>query len=206
MSEMIYTPLKIAVRVVVYALFVLGLAEIIRLDAMFPLVDGYFGEISRTEFAQEFILLLLVIFYLFLGKMHRPVMPVSTIVALFLLISLIRELNFLIPAWWVYPVLGVLAVIAWVVWRDFSKIRKATIEFFAQPASVWFFSGILVTFVFSRLMGRSKFWLLMYDESNYRMAKAAVEEGTELMGYGLMLISAVEFALVYFSKKKIENS
>lgn len=63
-------------------------------------------------------------------------------------------------------------------------------------------SGILETFVFSRLMGRSKFWLLMYDESNYRMAKAAVEESIELMGYGLMLLSAVEFALVYFFGKK----
>ena len=197
-----YTPLKIAVRVVVYSLFILGLAEIIMLDAMFPLVDGYFGEISRTEFSQEFILLLLVIFYMLLGNWHRPIKPVSTIIALFLLISLIRELNFLIPTWWIYPVLLVLAVIFWLVWRDFSKLRKATMEFFAQPASGWFFSGILVTFVFSRLMGRSKFWLLMYDESNYRMAKAAVEESIELMGYGLMLLSAVEFALVYFFGKK----
>ncbi len=196
-----YTPLKIAVRVIVYSLFVLGLSEIIRLDAMFPLVDGYFGEISRTEFSQEFILLFLVIFYMFLGHKHRPVKPVATIISLFLLVCLIRELNYLMESWWTYPVLLVLAVIAWLVWRDFSKLKKATMEFFAQPASVWFFSGILVTFVFSRLMGRSKFWLLMYDESNYRMAKAAVEEGTELMGYGLMLLSAVEFALVFLFPK-----
>jgi hypothetical protein len=42
----------------------------------------------------------------------------------------------------------------------------------------------------------------MYDESNYRMAKAATEEGMELMGYGLMLISAVEFALVFWNRNK----
>ncbi len=175
-----YTPLKIAVRVVVYSLFILGLAEIIMLDAMFPLVDGYFGEISRTEFSQEFILLLLVIFYMLLGNWHRPIKPVSTIIALFLLISLIRELNFLIPTWWIYPVLLVLAVISWLVWRDFSKLRKATMEFLHSPPRSGSFRNF-ETFVFSRLMGRSKFWLLMYDESNYRMAKAAVEESIELM-------------------------
>jgi hypothetical protein len=54
-------------------------------------------------------------------------------------------------------------------------------------------------------MGRSKFWLELYDESIYRMAKAATEEGLELMGNTLMLISAVEFALVFWNKKQKVN-
>lgn len=181
-------------------MFIYALAEAIRFDALYPMEDGYFGEISRTEFSQEFILFVLVIFYLMLGYRYRPVQPVSNLIALFLLIGFIREINFLIY-WWLWPALLVLFTAFWLVWRDFKKLKSATQEFFSQPASVWFFAGFLITYVFSRLMGRSKFWLLMYDENNYRMAKAATEEGMELMGYGLMLISAVEFALVFWYRK-----
>lgn len=197
-----YTPLFIAIRVIVYSLLVFGIAELIRFDAISPLEEALFGEISRTEFSQEFILLVLVIFYLLLGRRYKPVQPVSNLVALFLLIGFIREMNFLIP-WWFWPALLVLITAIWLVWRDFRKLKSATQEFFSQPASAWFFAGVLITYVFSRLMGRSKFWLELYDESNYRMAKAATEEGLELMGDLLMLISAIEFALVFWNKKKV---
>ena len=56
--------------------------------------------------------------------------------------------------------------------------------------------------VFSRLMGRSKFWRLLYEEENYRLAKAATEEGIELLGDTLMLISALEFLLYYLAVKR----
>ncbi|MBW6536651.1 MAG: hypothetical protein K0B11_16710 [Mariniphaga sp.] len=199
-----YIPLFIAIRVIAYSLLVFGIAELIRFDAISPLEDALFGEISRTEFSQEFILFVLVIFYLMLGYRYQPVQPVSNLVALFLLIGLIRELNFII-SWWFWPALLVLMTALWLVWRDFKKLKSATLEFFAQPASAWFFAGFLITYVFSRLMGRSKFWLELYDESVYRMAKAATEEGLELMGDLLMLISAIEFALVFWYKKRKDN-
>jgi hypothetical protein len=194
-----FTPLTVFVRIVVYALLVFGMAEAIRFDAMYPMEQGYFGEISRTEISQEIILFILSFFFLFLGYRYRPVQPVANLVALFLLISFIREFNFLID-WWEYPAYLVLGAFFWLLFRDYKKLTGATREFFSRPASAWFLSGVLVTYVFSRLMGRSSFWLLMYDETNYRMAKAATEEGLELLGNGLMLISAVEFLLLFWSK------
>ena len=86
-----YTPLAIAIRVIAYSLLVYGMAEAIRFDALFPMEEGYFGEISRTEFTQEFILFVLFLFYLALGYRYRPVQPVANIVSLFLLISFIRR-------------------------------------------------------------------------------------------------------------------
>ncbi len=196
-----FSPFFIAVRVLVFSLLAYGAAELIRFDALYPMNNEYFSEVSRTEFAQSAILLVLFVFYLFLGKRYRDVQPVSNFVSLFVLISLIREQNNFIN-WWFWPVLLLLFVAAWLLWRDFNKIKKATIEFFSQPASIWLFSGILVTYVFSRLMGRSKFWLLYYDESTYRFAKSAVEEGLELMGYLLMLFSAIEFSILIFIRNK----
>lgn len=201
----IYTPLSVALRVIIYSLLMFGIAEAVRFDALFPMEEGYFGEISMVEISQEIILFILFVFYLVFGFKYCKIQPVSNIVSLFFLISFIREFNFLID-FWLYPALLVLAVIGWLVVRDFKKLKSATQTFFSYPASAWFFSGFLVTYIFSRLFGRSKFWLLIYDESNYRLAKAATEEGIELLGDALMLIGAIEFIFVWVAiKNEVEE-
>ena len=140
-------------------------------------------------------------FYMILGFKWRDIQPISNIVSLFFLISFIREFNFIIDSW-IYPVLIVFIIIVWLVFRDFNKIKQATITFFNQPASAWFFSGFLVTYIFSRLFGRSSFWRLLYDENNYRLAKAATEEGIELLGVAIMLIAAIEFSITFIAFKR----
>ncbi len=198
----LFSPLFIALRVLLYSLLIFGISEAIFFDAAHPMEDGYFGEISLTEIGQEIILFCLFVLYLQLGFKWREIQAVSNIVSLFFLMSFFREFNFLTDKW-IYPVLLVLAVIAWLVIRDFKKIRTATIAFFKTPASSWLFSGFLITYIFSRLFGRSSFWRLLYHDESYRLAKAATEEGLELLGDTLMLISAVEFFLYFhFVKRK----
>ncbi len=198
----IFTPRFIALRVIVYALLMYGMAELVRLDALYPMEEGYFGEISFTEIGQEIILFILFVFYLIFGYKDKPVQAVTNIVSLFFLISFFREFNFLIN--WLLPSLVVLGIIIWLVVRDYRKLKTATIAFFSRPASAWFFAGFLITYIFSRLMGRSKFWLIVYSEDNYRIAKAATEEGLELAGNAIMLIGAVEFLLFYLAEKKMD--
>jgi hypothetical protein len=192
----IYTPLAVALRVIIYSLLMFGVAEIVRLDALFPMEDGYYGEISFTEISQEIILFALFVLYMVMGRRYNSVQPVTNILSLFFLASFIREFNFLI-AWWVYLVIPVVLLALWLLVRDFKKLKNATVLFFSQPASVWFLSGFLITYIFSRLIGRSSFWRLLYDENTYRLAKAATEEGLELAGDMLMLISALEFFLYF---------
>lgn len=199
----LFSPLFIAIRVIVYSLLMFGIGEAIFYDAAHPLGDSYFGEITFTEIGQEVILLCLFLFYLIFGFKWREIQPISNIVSLFFLISFIREFNFLVENW-IYPILIVLVIVGWLVVRDFKRIKKATITFFSVPASSWFFSGFLVTYIFSRLMGRSKFWRLMYDDESYRLAKAATEEGIELLGNTLMLIAAIEFVLFYWAENKLK--
>lgn len=199
----IYTPLSVAVRVVVYSMLLFGAAEMVRLDALFPMEEGYYGEISFTEFSQEFILFALFILYLIAGRKYRAIQPVTNILSLVFLASFIREFNFLI-SWWFYLVLPVIILSFWLLFRDYRKLKPATAAFFSLPASGWFLSGFLITFVFSRLMGRSAFWRILYDESTYRIAKAATEEGLELAGDVIMLISAVELFIIigYLNRKE----
>jgi len=200
----IYSPLFIAIRVILYSLLIFGVAEAIFFDASHPMEDGYFGEITFTEIGQELILFVLFGFYLWFGFKWRTIQPVTNLVSLFFLMSFIREFNFLVDKW-IFPVLVVFAFFVWLFIRDFKQIKDSTIRFFSVPASSWLLSGFLVTFIFSRLMGRSKFWKLLYNDESYRLAKAATEEGLELLGNSIMLFGAIEFLIYYFTVEKIKN-
>lgn len=198
----IYNPVTVVFRLVVYSLLLFAVAEFARLDALYPMEEGYFGEISFLEITQEIILFVLFVLYLIAGRRYKPVQPVTNVMALLFLASFIREFNFLID-WWFYLVLPVLLVAGWLLIRDYKKLGSAIETYFRLPASAWFFAGFLVTFLFSRLMGRSSFWLLLYEEPAYRLAKAGVEEGLELAGDVMMLISAIElFLFIRATNKK----
>jgi len=192
------------IRIIAYSFLIYGIAEGIFFDAAHPMEDGYFGEITFTEIGQELILFILFGFYLILGLKWKEIQPVSNLVSLFFLMSFIREFNFLLDHW-IYPVMLVFAFFVWLFIRDFKKIREATIRFFTIPASTWLITGFLITYIFSRLMGRSKFWQLLYSDESYRLAKAATEEGIELLGITFMLIGAIEFLVYYFAQVKIKN-
>lgn len=197
----IYSPLFIVIRIIVYSLLLFGMAQGIFYDAGHPLGDSYFGEITFTEITQEVLLIILAVFFMVLGFRWKEIKVVSILLSLFYLMSFIREFNFLIDKW-IYPVAIVVIVLIWYLVKNLKQLRNSTIAFFSVPASSWFLSGFLITYLFSRLMGRSKFWHLMYEGENYRLAKAATEEGIELLGNTLMLIAAIEFLLFYFEKEK----
>lgn len=200
----IYSPLFILVRILLYSLLIFGIAEGIMFDAANPLGDSYFGEITFTEIGQEIILFVLFCFYMVLGFKWREIQPVSNLVSLFFLMSFIREFNFLVDKW-IFPVLIVFAFLVWLFIRDFKKIKAATIQFFSISASSWFLSGFLITYIFSRLFGSSKFWKILYHDESYRLAKAATQEGLELLGDTIMLIGAIEFLIYYFAVYRIKN-
>jgi len=197
----IYKPFYIVVRIIVYSLLMAGVFLAVKYDALYPMGEGYFGELSFTEISQEIILFILFGCYLFLGRKYKQVRPVVNILSLLFLIMFIREFNFFID-WWLYPVLFILVVIGWLTVRDYKMLKSATVEFFTHPASAWFLAGLIVTCVFSRLFGQSAFWRILYDESIYRLAKAATEEGIELLGDTLMLISGIEFIFILMQKNK----
>ena len=134
-----YTPLSVAVRFIAYSFLLFGVAEIIKLDALYPMEDGYYGEISFTEFSQEILLFAVFILYMVAGLKLRILQPVTNILSLVFLASFIREFNFIIP-FWIYMVLPVLLIILWLLIRDYKKIKPAAAVFFSMPASAWFFS------------------------------------------------------------------
>lgn len=199
-----YSPIFMVLRIVVYALLLVGVAEAIFFDAAHPMEDGYFGEITLTEIGQELILFLMFVFYWFVSRKRPEIKAVAMLLSLFFLASFIREFNFLVEQW-IYLVLPVLSGFIWVLVKNLSKLEIQLQRFFSIPASSWLVAGVLITFVFSRLFGRSKFWRLLYHDDSYRLAKAATEEGIELLGNTLILIGAIEFLIYFLFTQNTEN-
>jgi hypothetical protein len=90
------------------------------------------------------------------------------------------------------------------VFKKKKQIWENLEEFFTTPAFGTFIAGFLSVFVFSRLFGTKKVWQALFEvdqlEGMQRWVKNAVEEGTELFGYTLLFIAAIEF-FVYVSRK-----
>lgn len=200
----LYSPLFIGFRLLVYALMLLGVAEAIYFDAAHPMEDGYFGELTFTEIGQELVLFVMFLFFLVISRKWIEIKTIAMLASLFYLASFIREFNFLLEHW-IYLVLPVLLLAGWILYRDRKKFIQSVESFFRVPASGLLVSGLLITYIFSRLFGRSKFWRLLYHDESYRLAKAATEEGLELLGNSLMLIAAVEFFLYYWFEVKSKN-
>lgn len=197
-----------AVRVVLYAIPVAASALIIKSDAGI-LVDGAkFGENSQTEWMQQVFLLLTSFTFILAGVRSKSHKAISYLFGGGALVALIRELDVYFDqlyhgAWFPFA-LAVLAFAIFLVYRQKKQIWENLEEFFTTPAFGTFIAGFLSVFVFSRLFGTKKVWRALFDveklEPVQRWVKNAAEEGSELFGYTLLFIAAIEF-FVYVSRK-----
>ncbi|MFA9370821.1 MAG: hypothetical protein ACERIH_03855 [Labilibaculum antarcticum] len=197
-----------AVRVVLYAIPVAASALIIKSDAGILIDGAKFGESSQTEWMQELFLLLTSLIFILAGFRSKSHKAISYLFGGGAFVALIRELDVYFDqiyhgAWFPFAML-VMVVALFMVYRQKKQIWGNLEEFFTTPAFGTFIAGFLSVFVFSRLFGTKKVWLALFDvdtlEPVQRWVKNAAEEGSELFGYTLLFIAAVEF-FVYVSGK-----
>lgn len=197
-----------AVRVVLYAIPVVASALIIKSDAGILIDGGKFGEGSQTEWMQQLYLLLTSLTFILVGVRSSKYKAISYLFGGGALVALIRELDVYFDqiyhgAWFPVAML-ILLVSVFLVFKKKKQIWDNLEEFFSTPAFGTFIAGFLSVFVFSRLFGTKKVWRALFDveklEPVQRWVKNAVEEGSELFGYTLLFIAAVEF-FVYVNRK-----
>jgi hypothetical protein len=198
-----------AFRVVLYAIPVVVSALLIKGDAGAVPIDGLkFGEGSFTEYMQEVYLFLTSLIFLLVGFRSKSHKAISYLMGGGAMVALIRELDAYFDqiyhgAWFPFA-LVILVVTLFLVFKKKKQIWENLEEFFSTPAFGTFIAGFLSVFVFSRLFGTKKVWQALFEvdqlEGMQRWVKNAVEEGTELFGYTLLFIAAIEF-FVYVSRK-----
>ncbi|GAA4901742.1 hypothetical protein [Mucilaginibacter defluvii] len=188
-------------RLIIYGALVFGVAEFIRWDAM--LVHGQeskFGEDSYTEFAQSALLLAAAGIYISVSAKYKQFKALAFFLFSFAMASFIREQDSLLDdhifdGAWQTGVFSLFAFMVFYLWRHWHQFLQNVALFVHTQAFGVFITGFLTTYVFSRLYGRGKFWQEIMEDRYLRAVKNASEECTELFGYTILAIAAVEFYL-----------
>ncbi|TKG96342.1 hypothetical protein EYV94_03545 [Puteibacter caeruleilacunae] len=199
MDSMVKGFVNAFIRVIVYGVVMVAAVLVIHQDAGLVVNGLHFSEQSYTEYLQEILLFVTAIFFLLAGARNPNVKGFSIAMSGVALLAFIREFDWLLDevvhGFWKFPALAVLLIVAFLVFKKKEQFLPAVNDFIKRPSWGVLLAGFLIVFVFSRLFGKSTFWKELMDENYIRSVKNAAEEGIELLGYALIMISSVEFWL-----------
>ena len=191
-----------AVRIIVYALFLLGVAQILMLDAQ-EVTDGdKFRESSWTETLQQTFVLITSMLFVIIALTNKYHKGLAFSGAALFIMAFFREFNnylgegIFTGGWQTYTIIsgGALFFIAF---KHRIGFFKSFDKMFNHSSFGILVSGFLITFFFSRLYGRTVFWKALMEDQYFRSVKNASEEGIELLGYSLILIGTIELFLFF---------
>ena len=83
-----------------------------------------------------------------------------------------------------------------IVIKNFSVFLQQLASYLATASFGLFLMGMLTTYVFSRLFGRTEFWEAVMEEKYFRSVKNTAEECLELYGYMVLLIGVIELLIL----------
>ncbi|WP_140918073.1 hypothetical protein [Limnobaculum xujianqingii] len=178
-----------------------SLAAAIATGMMFldiTLVGNQLDELSFVEISQESMLLISILLFLRLAWKRIDIRNSSVLIAGFFSCMLIREfdsvLDMIHHGFWLYPALLVAAICILYAAFNIKSTLVQLVNFTRSSNYGFMISGLVCILIFSRLFGMKFLWYNLHpEESRFLMynIKAAVEEGAELFGYSLCLISSL---------------
>ncbi|QHI68091.1 hypothetical protein [Tichowtungia aerotolerans] len=158
----------------------------------------FYDEIGPVETLETVFAMSTALVLLWVGRSNERCAPCAVMLSGFLFCVAVRESDYFLDVLvcrhaWKMLVLLLLAVFTVYLIRNMRRVFESVAEFMQQPAFGVFMSGLLVLIVFSRLFGYGGFWKELIEDDHYRVIKTIVEEGVELMGYFLILVSSLEY-------------
>ncbi|WP_416413846.1 hypothetical protein [Pantoea sp. App145] len=154
-------------------------------------------ESSVTEIMQELILLAVASLFMRRAGQDKPRRPALLLMAGFFIVLLIRELDFafdlLAHGSWLWFALAVSVYAVYQAVRHGQQTLDGLADFMSRPSWGMMCAGMLTVLVFSRFFGMSELWRHLAGEEYPRVVKNLAEEGTELFGYMLCLLSTLDY-------------
>ncbi|MDB2687221.1 hypothetical protein N9Y42_08405 [Mariniblastus sp.] len=200
-------------RLLLYAIPVIASALVIKRDAGI-IADGMkFGENSGTELMQQSLLLMTSFTFFIVGFTSQSHKAIGALFGAGFMVLMYRELDAHLDemfhgAWFFFAILIAGVMVALVI-RQKKQIWENLDEFYSTYAFGIFLSGLMSVLVFSRIFGAKTVWRALFDveklETKQRWAKNAVEEGSELFGYSLLFIAAVEFLVHVVQQRRLAD-
>ena len=167
----------------------------------------YIPERGFVEHTQELLIFLSSSIFLCLAFKRNT--GALWLVGGFLACMFIRELDSVFDkifhGAWFYITIPVVCLCVYKAWQEgIEKTINSLSEFMRTQAFTRLSIGLLTVLVFSRLMGYKPMWKLAMGKHYYWNVKFVVEEGTELFGYSIIFLAAVEYACYLLNKKEVE--
>ena len=169
-----------------------------------------FGDIrehSFVELGQSIFLFATSVIFMYLASKKKA--NGLWLVAGFFVCMLIREqdayFDDIFHGSWAYFALASVVFFVWKTWsQGKDNALKTMAEYMQSPPFTTMSFGVMIILFFSRVMGMGKLWKLVMGENFIRVVKNVVEEGTELFGYSIIFLAAVEYACYLLNKKEVE--
>ena len=169
-----------------------------------------FGDIrehSFVELGQSIFLFATSVIFMYLASKKKA--NGLWLVAGFFVCMLIREqdayFDDIFHGSWAYFALASVVFFVWKAWsQGKDNALKTMAEYMQSPPFTTMSFGVMIILFFSRLMGMGKLWKLVMGENFIRVVKNVVEEGTELFGYSIIFLAAVEYAHYLLNEKEVE--
>lgn len=166
-------------------------------------LHNFVHETSLTEAAQELLLLAISGGFFAAARRQAERRSAWMLVGGFFLCMLIREMDFAFDAlWhgaWVWFALAVALACLVHAARHIAATVRGLAYFVTHPAYGMMCAGLLCILVFSRLFGMSALWQTLMLDGYNRVVKNMVEEGCELLGYGLCLLATLSYMKTAFA-------
>lgn len=172
----------------------------LQLDVHFGIIRS---EMSFTENTQLLFVLMTIVCFFRLGRERPELRRAVALIVGFFTVVFIRECDGYLDAihhgCWIVPALAATAVAVAAAMRDGRSCVRELAEILASPGLL-VVSGVVLLLVYSRLFGMGVFWQSVMTDNYLREVKVIAEEGTELLAYGLIWLSAL-FTLSEFRKR-----
>lgn len=152
------------------------------------------GEHSFTEYSQSLILLLTIGTFCYIIMKHENEKPFAYMAVGFFTAMLIREQNSLLDSMGAHlweTLVAIVFVIAFVLSRrSGTPFAPVFSTYLRSRAGQIMAVGLVILLFYSRFFGMSIIWASLLDDGYVRTVKNAMEEGTELLAYVLILYAA----------------
>ena len=167
-------------------------------------VPGFAGdqlgtsEFSPIEIMQPFILCICGLMLAWVARYCPSQRPLALLFGGLALVFLIRECDYFLDRYvidnlWQALVGITLALLIAYTYRHRRRLRVSWARIWPSPGLALWFAGALTVFVFVQLVGHEPLWMSILGDDYRRIAKLAVEEFIELLGYLLWLIGTIEY-------------
>jgi len=156
------------------------------------------SEYSPLEIIQPGILFICGLLYAWVARYCVAQRPIAILMGGMALTFMIRELDYFLDRyvadnfWQLLAGIAAALVIAYVL-RQRRRFRIAWLRLWPSPGMTLLFAGAVVMFAFVRLVGHEPLWMAILGDQYQRIAKLAIEEFIELLGYFLWLIGTIEY-------------